>query len=157
PTGIANTNVFVQWDGFIKITAAGSYTFNTNSDDGSQLFLDGAMIVTNDGSHGQTTVTSAAQTLSAGLHTLRVRYFQGTGGSGCIASYTGPDTSSGTIVIPNSVLFNATTAVSFTNNLIVSAGSNSTIDVATAPAPAGAGFDVAFNNLANQGGTLNIT
>ncbi len=63
----------------LNAPSAGDYEFFTSSDDGSRLYIDGALVVDNDGLHGTVTVTGSAF-LSAGNHTLRVEFFEKTGG-----------------------------------------------------------------------------
>jgi len=57
----------------------GMYTFYTASDDGSRLWLNGKLVVDNDGLHGMRE-KSGIVALSAGHHELLVRYFEKTGG-----------------------------------------------------------------------------
>jgi len=42
----------LRFSALIDLPTAGSYTFYTASDDGSQLFIDGNLVVDNDGLHG---------------------------------------------------------------------------------------------------------
>jgi hypothetical protein len=65
-------------DGFVKAAAAGEYGFRLISDDGSMLWIDGALVVDHDGLHGATPKEGSIK-LAAGEHALQVRYFQGTG------------------------------------------------------------------------------
>lgn len=65
----------VEWIGFIEITETGDYTFFTNSDDGSLLYIDGAKVVDNDGAHGLREAHGTIH-LIKGLHKIRIRYFQ---------------------------------------------------------------------------------
>jgi hypothetical protein len=59
----------------ITVATAGSYTFNTTSDDGSILFIDGTEVVNNNYSQGFTERTGTVN-LTAGTHMLEVQYFQ---------------------------------------------------------------------------------
>ena len=61
--------------GFIKVAKTGNYTFYCGSNDGSQLYLDNALLIDNDGYHGFEE-KSAAVHLDAGIHLIEVRYFQ---------------------------------------------------------------------------------
>lgn len=70
-----------DYQGFVKIPADGIYTFSTESDDGSALYLDGKLLVSNDGLHGMTEVTGVIA-LREGYHKLNIRYFNKTGGAG---------------------------------------------------------------------------
>ncbi|WP_146203417.1 Ig-like domain-containing protein [Leucothrix pacifica] len=72
----------------INIETAGNYTFYTNSDDGSQLFIDGNLVVDNDGLHAMQE-RSGTVNLSAGDHSLIVTFFEKTGGDGLTVQYEG--------------------------------------------------------------------
>ena len=86
-----NTNQFAYiFNGFINITTAGSYRFRTLSDDGSVVVVDGSLVVDNDGGHAAVTVTSDPITLSAGFHSIEVRYFEQAGGDTFVFTYETP-------------------------------------------------------------------
>lgn len=63
----------------LNVPTAGDYEFMTNSDDGSRLYIDGILVVDNDGLHGPTVQINTV-TLSAGSHPLRVEFFEKGGG-----------------------------------------------------------------------------
>jgi choline-sulfatase len=65
----------VEWTGYLYIPAAGEYTFFTNSDDGSWLWIDDNLVVDNGGPHGLEMVRGRVHLLK-GLHSVRFRYFQ---------------------------------------------------------------------------------
>ena len=69
----------VRWSGFIFAPVSAPYTFATTSDDGSQVFVDGKLVVDNGGVHGEAT-RSATTTLDRGPHAIVVTYFNGGGG-----------------------------------------------------------------------------
>jgi len=100
-----DVNYGITYDGYINIPTAGSYTFYTSSDDGSKLFIDGTaaanLVVNNDGAHG-VQERSGAKTLTAGLHSIRVSFYQAGGGQSLSVSYQGPSLTKR--VIPDSVL-----------------------------------------------------
>ena len=75
--------------GFIRVPADGVYTFYTDSDDGSRLYIGDELVVENDGLHGMQE-RKGAIALAAGLHPIRVIYFDKTGGDGLNISYNGP-------------------------------------------------------------------
>jgi hypothetical protein len=91
----ANTTSFpqeefsVEWSGWLRIDRDGEYTFATRSDDGSTIEIDGRVVVDNGGVHGPTTRT-ATVALSPGLHQIRLRFQQATGGYEFHASWTPP-------------------------------------------------------------------
>jgi len=109
--------------GYLQIATAGSYTLYVNSDDGSKLWIDGTQALANDGVHGMTE-RSATLTLTAGLHALRLEYFQGNGGKGLVLNWAGPGITKA--VVPASVLFHAggsNTAPVAQGQTLVAAGS----------------------------------
>ncbi len=99
--GSATTNFAVKFDSYINITTAGAYTFTTNSDDGSDLYINGNLIVNNDGAHGAQN-KSGTVVLAVGTYPITVTYYQGTGGFSLTASYSGPGVTNQQI--PTSVL-----------------------------------------------------
>jgi len=79
----------LRFSGSIAVAKEGSYTFFTESDDGSRLYVDGKVVVNNDGLHGMSEKSGKVQ-LSAGAHALLVTYFNNGGGEGLNASWQGP-------------------------------------------------------------------
>src|SRR6478736_5146888 len=69
-----------EFTGFIKIDKDGIYTFFTDSDDGSKLFIDDEEIVNNDGDHGNVEKNGKAA-LKKGYHKIKVLYFDSGGGN----------------------------------------------------------------------------
>ena len=67
----------IRFTSRLVVPVTGSYTFQTKSDDGSNLYIDGKLVVANDHVQAITTATSAAVQLSAGVHNLQMDYFQG--------------------------------------------------------------------------------
>jgi alpha-L-fucosidase len=82
-------NFGLLFPGFIRVPADGVYTFYTDSDDGSRLYIGDDLVVENDGLHGMQE-RKGAVALAAGLHPIRVIYFDKTGGDGLNISYRGP-------------------------------------------------------------------
>ncbi len=95
-------NFCVRWSGVIRCPRDGEYTFFTNSDDGSQLFIDGRLVVDNGGSHAMRERSAPARLL-AGDHELRLDFVQGEGEAGCILSWAQEGTAKQ--VVPADVLF----------------------------------------------------
>ena len=69
-----------EFDGYIKIEKASVYTFFTESDDGSKLFIDNEEVVNNDGDHGNQERSGKAA-LKKGFHKVKVLYFDSGGGN----------------------------------------------------------------------------
>ncbi len=72
--------------GYVDVPAMDFYTFYTNSDEGSRLWIGGTLVVENNGLHTMKE-TSGIIGLKPGRHALRVEYFERTGAAGLIASY----------------------------------------------------------------------
>lgn len=68
-----------EYDAFIKIPKDGVYYFYTTSDDGSRLYIDDKLIVDNDKLHGSVEKEGIAA-LAEGYHSIKVKYFDKTGG-----------------------------------------------------------------------------
>jgi alpha-L-fucosidase len=77
------------YDAFVSVPATGVYWFFTESDDGSRLSVDDSLVVDNDGLHGMAEKRGVIA-LGAGLHTIKVAYFNKTGGAGLGVSWRGP-------------------------------------------------------------------
>jgi beta-glucosidase len=69
----------VRWTGAITASRTGDHTFIAQSDDGSRVWLDGALIIDNWGTHEVRTKTAHVRLEAGSVHQLRVDYFQGAG------------------------------------------------------------------------------
>ena len=69
-----------EFSGYIKIDKDAIYTFFTDSDDGSMLYIDDEEIVNNDGDHGNVEKSGKAA-LKKGFHKIKVLYFDSGGGN----------------------------------------------------------------------------
>ncbi len=88
-SGVSNTislNVTNQTETFglvftnqLTVTTAATYEFQTNSDDGSKLYINNNVVVDNDGIHPPVLVTGEIF-LNAGTYDLRVEFFERNGG-----------------------------------------------------------------------------
>ena len=79
----------LKFTGMINAPKAGNYKFFVASDDGSRIYLDGKLLVNNDGLHGMVE-KSASIKLAAGTHDLIVTYFDNGGGDGLNVAWSGP-------------------------------------------------------------------
>lgn len=84
-----DANFAVTYTGYIAVPTDGAYTFYTTSDDGSFLFIGDAKVVDNDGMHG-TQERKGKIALKAGMHAVKITFYQGAGGAILNASYEGP-------------------------------------------------------------------
>ncbi len=78
-----------RFSGVIQIDEQGDHTFYTTSNEGSQLFIDGALVVDNDGVHGDQE-GSGTVALAPGFHDIVVTYFERFGGQSLTVSWEGP-------------------------------------------------------------------
>ncbi|MDX2055046.1 MAG: PA14 domain-containing protein [Polyangiaceae bacterium] len=69
----------IDYVGRFTVKRPGAYSFRLHSDDGSILWIDGQLVIDNDGAHPPQSKTAKVN-LDAGSHKLRVLYFQATGG-----------------------------------------------------------------------------
>ena len=79
PPGVKG-NIGLVFTGYIDVPRDHVYTFALNSDDGSQLWIDGSLTVDNDGEHAPRTVTGQ-KALAKGLHPVKIYYFDHNGGT----------------------------------------------------------------------------
>ncbi len=66
----------IDYNGRFWIEQPGLYTFDLTSDDGSRLYIDGQLIIDNDGQHPPEERMGSLN-LAGGIHRIRVSYFQG--------------------------------------------------------------------------------
>ena len=74
-----NDGYGLLYTGEIACNTAGRYALALGSDDGSRLWVDGKMMIDNDGLHGDVT-KHAELALTKGSHPFRLAYFQAGGG-----------------------------------------------------------------------------
>ncbi len=78
-----------RYVGRVFVPSSGTYTFYVASDDGSQLFVDGQLLVNNDYLHGRVE-RGALINLTAGHHWIEARMFDHFGYAALTVSYSGP-------------------------------------------------------------------
>lgn len=78
-----------QFAGFVSVPRDGLWTFWTQSDDGSRLFVDGEVVVENDGQHSFDSASGKVE-LSSGRHALRITYFEHRGDDDLAVRWAGP-------------------------------------------------------------------
>ncbi|MEM9709481.1 MAG: PA14 domain-containing protein [Pseudomonadota bacterium] len=82
-------DVAARYTGLFEVKASGSHEFFVASDDGAQLFIDGQLLVDNDGVQ-PTTTENASITLEAGTHSIEVIYFERGGSAVLDVDWAGP-------------------------------------------------------------------
>jgi hypothetical protein len=83
-------NYGLRFTGFLDIETFGSYTFYTNSEDGSRLYIDDQLVVNNDGIRNSPRERSGSKTLLPGKAQITVEFIAGTGDQFLEVSYQGP-------------------------------------------------------------------
>ena len=73
--GFPGDHFIGEWTGLVVIREGGSYTFASSSDDGSHIWINGAMVVNNEGLHGVRKVRGTVD-LTAGFHDVKVDFFE---------------------------------------------------------------------------------
>ncbi len=80
----------LQFDGKLLIKTAGEYEFYLLSNDGTRLFIDGKLVIDNDGPHGADSEKPGKVQLTEGKHAIHLDYFQAGGGMFLQLKYSGP-------------------------------------------------------------------
>ncbi|MCL4220830.1 MAG: alpha-L-fucosidase [Phycisphaerales bacterium] len=79
PAGFKEESVGLVQRGVLRIDEPGMYQFMLTSDDGARLYIDGRLVLDNDGLHSPVAVTGVAP-LNSGGHDIRVEWFNKSGG-----------------------------------------------------------------------------
>ena len=72
-------NFVYSFDSYIQIDVPGIYTFWTRTGEGSRLYINGGLIINNDGRTGARIRSGIFDFTTAGKFPIRVTYFEGTG------------------------------------------------------------------------------
>jgi hypothetical protein len=78
-----------HFNGYISAATSGVYSLFLNSNDGSNLYIDGKLLVDNDGSHGAQEKWGSVA-LSKGYHVVQINYFQMGGAKKLVFSWKKP-------------------------------------------------------------------
>jgi mono/diheme cytochrome c family protein len=82
-------NYGLRFEGYFQADREADYTFATNSDDGSKIYVDGKLVVDNDGIHPPQTRRGKIK-LTKGNHKVTLDFFQGGGGAELSAQVEAP-------------------------------------------------------------------
>ncbi len=156
-TTAAFTNGITTLQGLLQITAGGTYTFRSASDDAGLLYIDGQLVLTDRGPHsGITEAAGSGQiTLGSGYHTITYTAYNATLSGSYRLLYAGADTAGNNVpdtvagatggfqAIPSSKLFYAAAAPTaankynfaavINNNYTLATGTSATIDTLASP------------------------
>ena len=105
-TGVTADNFSVSWSGTLLAPTAGTYYFQTYSDDGIRVSVNGVQVINNWTDHSPTTDTSATGiTLAAGqVVTIVVEFYENGGGAVARLRWRTPG-ATGYVAIPKTSLF----------------------------------------------------
>ena len=88
PENVPEDDFALTFEGYIHIQTDGIYTFYTESDDGSRLYVNEQLVVDNDGVHAMQE-RKGQVALKRGFHCLRVEFFEAKYGQDLIVQYEG--------------------------------------------------------------------
>lgn len=149
----------VRLSGYFFAAESGVYTFKTQSDDGSTLFLDDDAgdlpVVNNNGDHGPN-VATGTQNLTAGLHKITIGFFEHGGGRGLLVQYAPPSAPATFVTMSNSELHTTNVLVTtpsptqlYPNSVVIN--QNATITVNNALSASLGNFTIGANTLILNG------
>lgn len=95
------TNWGARFSALIDVPWAGNWTFYVNSDDGTELWINGESVVQNHGMHGMVEISGSVN-LTEGFHDLWLEFYQGGGPHGLKLSWSTSNLSK--TIIPTSAL-----------------------------------------------------
>ena len=97
-----NNYFAMLFEGYVEVPTDGQYTFYTESDDGSQLWIGDSIVVDNDGLHAAREARGTLG-LTAGKHAIKIGYFERRGKEVLQVRYEGPGIDQQ--AMPDAVLF----------------------------------------------------
>lgn len=86
----AESHFALEMSGYINIPKDNNYLFRLISDDGSKLWINNQVIIDHDGLHGAD-AKDGEMALKAGLHPIKVEFFQGLGGKNVVLKWASFD------------------------------------------------------------------
>ncbi|HEX5323970.1 MAG TPA: TIM-barrel domain-containing protein [Capsulimonadaceae bacterium] len=90
PQGLPHDDYSVRWTGFVQAGKAGNYTFQTASDDGVRLWIDGKPVIDDWAVHPVTIDQGTVHFGASTRHSIRLEYFQGRGEASIRLSWQKP-------------------------------------------------------------------
>ena len=95
-------NFGAVFEGWIEAPTEGTYTMSLTSDAGSQLYLDGVLVIDHNGIHTYSEKTGTVY-MKAGFHTIRIPFFEATGTCGLTLKWATPGTTT-RVNVPSTAL-----------------------------------------------------
>ena len=89
PDNVPQDNFGLVFEGKVTVPRDGLYKFSLGSDDGSMLYINNEVIIDNDGYHGMEH-KRAGRALKTGTYTVKLIYFEATGGEDLKLSVQAP-------------------------------------------------------------------
>jgi hypothetical protein len=89
PAGSANS-FSVRWTGFIKAPSTGTFTFYTQSDDGTRLWVDGVQVVNNWTDHSSAENTGTISLVAGQKYPITLEFYENGGDAVMQLRYSGP-------------------------------------------------------------------
>jgi alpha-L-fucosidase len=86
---LSDEHTALAFEGLLRVPTDGIFELDLGSDDGARLYIGDELIVDNDGLHGMTEKVGYVG-LQAGLHPIRVEWFNAGGGMGLKVKWAGP-------------------------------------------------------------------
>ena len=95
-------NFGAVFEGWIEAPTEGTYTMSLTSDAGSQLYLDGVLVIDHNGIHTYSEKTGTVY-LKAGFHSIRIPFFEAVGTCGLTLKWATPGTTT-RVTVPSTAL-----------------------------------------------------
>lgn len=102
--------VGVRFSGQIEAPRDGTYKFWITSDDGSKLFVDGKVVVDNDGTHPPTEKAGSVE-LKKGRHAFELGFFNAGGGAELTVAWQPPETTARESIPPGAFTYESASAM----------------------------------------------
>lgn len=78
--GVNVDNFSARWNGYIRVTQSGNYRFQTVSDDGVRLYINGTLVIDRWNDHSSTTDSTGDFNLTAGdTYSITLEYYESAG------------------------------------------------------------------------------
>ncbi|GAB4011491.1 hypothetical protein GCM10028808_25190 [Spirosoma migulaei] len=109
--GVSSTNMSVRWSGQVEAPVTGSYTFSTNNDDATQLWVNGQKLISDwPGGHAPVLRTGTINLQAGQKYSIKLEFNQGGGGAQAQLLWSYPN--QGQQVIPQARLYPDVTVTS---------------------------------------------